>query len=256
VADAAEARAVAERVGYPVLVKPVGGGGGIGMQVVRDEASLERALKAASDRGAQAFGDARVFVERYVEQPRHVEVQLFGDERGAVVALGERECSVQRRHQKIIEESPAPAFDNRADGREHRTKILDAAVRIAKEAGYAGAGTAEFIWEDARSSFYFLEVNCRLQVEHPVTELVTGLDLVEWQIRVASGEALPESMATQRNRGPDGHAIEVRLYAEDPSKGFIPRPGNADEVRWPAGEGVRVDAGVAAGGRSRRTTTR
>jgi acetyl/propionyl-CoA carboxylase alpha subunit len=247
VENADEARRVAEQVGYPVLIKPVGGGGGIGMQIVRDAEGLEKALKAASDRGAQAFGDARVYVERYVERPRHVEVQLFGDAQGNVVALGERECSVQRRHQKIIEESPAPAFLNRADGPAHRAKLLEAATRLAREAGYVGAGTGEFIWEDARDSFYFLEVNCRLQVEHPVTEMVTGLDLVELQLRVAAGESLPPEV--RQGVTPKGHAIEVRLYAEDPSKGFIPKPGNVDEVRWPEGEGVRVDAGVAAGGK-------
>jgi acetyl-CoA carboxylase biotin carboxylase subunit/3-methylcrotonyl-CoA carboxylase alpha subunit len=242
-----DARAVATRVGFPLLVKPVGGGGGIGMQIVRDEASLEKALKAAADRGAQAFGDARVYLERYVAQPRHVEVQIFGDAHGNVVALGERECSVQRRHQKIIEESPAPAFGNRADGSEHRARIHDAAIRVAKAAGYQNAGTCEFIWEDARASSYFLEVNCRLQVEHPVTEMVTGLDLVELQLRVADGQKLPDAVTAGVK--PQGHAIEVRLYAEDPSKGFIPKPGNVDEVRWPEGEGVRVDAGVAAGGK-------
>ena len=242
-----EAKAVAAEVGFPVLVKPVGGGGGIGMQIVRDAEGLEKALKAAGDRGAQAFGDARVYVERYVEKPRHIEVQLFADTQGNYVALGERECSVQRRHQKIIEESPAPAFQNRADGAVHRAKILDAAVRLARAAGYVGAGTAEFIWEDSRDSFYFLEVNCRLQVEHPVTESVTGLDLVELQLRVASGEELPARVTD--GLAPSGHAIEVRLYAEDPAKGFIPKPGNVDELRWPEGEGIRVDAGVAAGGK-------
>ncbi len=241
------AESVANEVGYPVLVKPVGGGGGIGMQVVKDRDALAKALKAASDRGAQAFGDARVFVERYVRNPRHIEVQLFADTHGNVVALGERECSMQRRHQKIIEESPAPGFENRADGATHRAKILDAAVRLARGAGYVGAGTAEFIWEDARASFYFLEVNCRLQVEHPVTEMVTGLDLVELQLRVAAGEALPANVVAGVKRS--GHAIEVRIYAEDPSKGFIPKPGNVDELRWPSGDGVRVDAGVSAGGK-------
>lgn len=242
-----EAKAVAAEHGYPLLVKPVGGGGGIGMTIARDEAALVKALEAAKNRGAAAFGDARVFVQRYVERPRHIEVQLFADAHGSVVALGERECSVQRRHQKIIEESPAPAFDNRSDGAEKRRELLACAVRLAREAGYVGAGTAEFIWEDSRAAFYFLEVNCRLQVEHPVTEMVTGIDLVEWQLRVAAGERLPaswsEGIATK------GNAIECRVYAEDPAKGFIPKPGNVDEARWPEGEGVRVDAGVASGGK-------
>ncbi|MDP3275615.1 MAG: biotin carboxylase N-terminal domain-containing protein [Deltaproteobacteria bacterium] len=241
-----EARAVAAMYGYPLLVKPVGGGGGIGMTIAKDEAALEKALESAKNRGASAFGDARVFVQRYVLAPRHIEVQLFADAHGTVVALGERECSVQRRHQKIIEESPAPAFLNREDGAAKRKEILDCAVRLAREAGYVGAGTAEFIWEDARGEYYFLEVNCRLQVEHPVTEAVTGLDLVEWQLRVACGEKLPESWATLE---PKGHAIECRIYAEDPAKGFIPKPGAVDELRWPEGEGIRVDAGVLAGGR-------
>ena len=217
------------------------------MTIVKDEAALEKALEAAKNRGAAAFGDARVFVQRYVEGPRHIEVQLFADQHGNVVALGERECSVQRRHQKIIEESPAPAFLNRADGADKRAELLACAVRLAKEAGYQGAGTAEFIWEDARGAFYFLEVNCRLQVEHPVTEMVTGLDLVEWQLRVASGERLPD--AWLHGVPTCGHAIECRIYAEDPARGFIPKPGNVDELRWPEGEGIRVDAGVAAGGK-------
>jgi acetyl/propionyl-CoA carboxylase alpha subunit len=242
-----QARAVAAEHGFPLLVKPVGGGGGIGMTIVKDEAALEKALEAAKNRGAAAFGDARVFVQRYVEGPRHIEVQLFADQHGNVVALGERECSVQRRHQKIIEESLAPAFLNRADGADKRAELLACAVRLAKEAGYQGAGTAEFIWEDARGAFYFLEVNCRLQVEHPVTEMVTGLDLVEWQLRVACGERLPD--AWLGGVPTCGHAIECRIYAEDPARGFIPKPGNVDELRWPEGEGIRVDAGVAAGGK-------
>jgi acetyl/propionyl-CoA carboxylase alpha subunit len=242
-----EAKAVAASCGYPLLVKPVGGGGGIGMTIVRDEAALEKALTSAKNRGASAFGDARVFVQRYVENPRHIEVQLFADTHGTVVALGERECSVQRRHQKIIEESPAPAFELREDGAKHRKLLLDCAARLAREAGYVGAGTAEFLWEDARSEFYFLEVNCRIQVEHPVTEMVTGLDLVEWQLRVASGERLPSEWVA--GIAPGGHAIECRVYAEDPAKGFIPKPGDVDELQWPSGEGIRIDAGVAAGGK-------
>lgn len=242
-----EAKAVAASYGYPLLVKPVGGGGGIGMTIVRDEAGLEKAITSAKNRGASAFGDARVFVQRYVEKPRHIEVQLFADTHGTVVALGERECSVQRRHQKIIEESPAPAFLNHPQGASHRKSLLDCAARLAREAGYVGAGTAEFLWEDSRSEFYFLEVNCRIQVEHPVSEMVAGVDLVEWQLRVACGEKLPESWSAGIT--PQGHAIECRIYAEDPAKGFIPKPGNVDELHWPAGDGIRIDAGVAAGGK-------
>jgi acetyl-CoA carboxylase biotin carboxylase subunit/3-methylcrotonyl-CoA carboxylase alpha subunit len=239
-----EARAVADAVGYPVLVKPVGGGGGIGMQAVRDEAGLERAMKSSSDRAAQAFGDPRVYVERYVERPRHVEVQLFGDTHGAVVALGERECSVQRRHQKVLEESPAPAFAG-PDGARHRAAILAAAQRLGRAAGYVGAGTCEFLWDSAREEFYFLEVNCRIQVEHAVTELVLGVDLVEHQLRVACGEPLAPAL---REAAPTGHAIEARLCAEDPARGFLPRPGEVLELAWPTGVGVRVDPGVAAPG--------
>jgi acetyl-CoA carboxylase biotin carboxylase subunit/3-methylcrotonyl-CoA carboxylase alpha subunit len=245
VATVDAARAVIAQIGYPALVKPVGGGGGIGMQIVRDEASLERAMKSCADRAAAAFGDARVFVERFVEHPRHIEVQIFGDTHGTVVALGERECSLQRRYQKIVEESPAPAFDG-ARGAVHRAHILDAAVRLGRAAGYVGAGTCEFIWDSEREEFYFLETNCRIQVEHAVTEMVMGLDLVAWQFRVACGEALDHTVTAARSQG---HAIEARLYAEDPSKGFIPKPGDVAELCWPSLEGVRIDAGIAAPGK-------
>jgi len=240
------AREAVARTGYPALVKAVGGGGGIGMQVVKEESGLERALKSCADRGAQAFGDGRVYIERYVLNPRHIEVQIFGDTHGNVVALGERECSLQRRHQKIVEESPAPAFTNSPRGAEHRAKILEAAVRIGKAAGYVGAGTCEFIWDDSREEFYFLETNCRIQVEHPVTEAVTGLDLVEHQLRVACGERLADEVLHAR---PCGHAVEARIYAEDPAKGFIPKPGDIDTLVWPDLPGVRVDAGVRAPGK-------
>lgn len=241
------AEAILARIGYPALVKPVGGGGGIGMQVVRDASGLERAMKSAADRAQAAFGDARVYVERFVERPRHIEVQIFGDSQGEVVALGERECSLQRRHQKIVEESPAPAFHGE-EGARHRTAILEAAVRIGRAAHYVGAGTCEFIWDESRKEFYFLEVNCRIQVEHPVTEMVTGLDLVEHQLRVALGEPLPEAM---HHVALSGHAVEARLYAEDPAKGFIPKPGDVMTLTWPEGtdEGLRIDAGVRAPGK-------
>jgi acetyl-CoA carboxylase biotin carboxylase subunit/3-methylcrotonyl-CoA carboxylase alpha subunit len=248
-AGLAEARLAAAHVGYPVVVKAVGGGGGIGMQVVQDPLQLERALKSCSDRGRAAFADARVYLERYLEQPRHIEVQIFCDAHGGAYALGERECSMQRRHQKIIEESPSPAAFFAGDaGEAKRRALLDAALRVVKKAGYVGAGTCEFI-ADAQGNLYFLEVNARLQVEHPVTEMVTGLDLVELQLRVASGERLPDLGAVV----PKGHAIEARVYAEDPSKGFIPKPGAIDELRWAGGEGepqtraLRVESGVRAG---------
>jgi acetyl-CoA carboxylase biotin carboxylase subunit/3-methylcrotonyl-CoA carboxylase alpha subunit len=243
------ARAVARAVGYPILVKAVGGGGGIGMQVVQDEDALERALRSCSDRGRAAFADERVYLERYVDQPRHIEVQVFCDAAGGAYALGERECSVQRRHQKIVEETPSPAaFFAGTEGEARRQALFDAALRVVRHAGYVGAGTCEFI-ADAGGNLFFLEVNARLQVEHPVTELVTGLDLVELQLRVAAGERLPDLSRAR----PRGHAIETRIYAEDPSKGFLPRPGPIDELVWAAGAGeaqtaaLRVESGVRAG---------
>ncbi len=239
--DVEIARQECARIGYPIVVKAVGGGGGIGMQIVRDEAGLERALKSCSDRAAQAFGDARVYLERYLEQPRHIEIQVFCDTHGNAVALGERECSLQRRHQKILEESPSPLLDDAA-----RATFFRRALDVVKHANYVNAGTVEMI-VDARSPGepYFLEVNARLQVEHPVTEMCTGLDLVEAQLRVAKGEPLPAELLSVQRRG---HAIEVRIYAEEPRKGFLPRPGPIDQVTWPKTDaGLRVDAGVEQG---------
>jgi acetyl-CoA carboxylase biotin carboxylase subunit/3-methylcrotonyl-CoA carboxylase alpha subunit len=243
------AKATASKVGYPIVVKAVGGGGGIGMQVVQDESGIERALKSCSDRGRSAFGDARVFLERYVSQPRHIEVQVFCDTHGGAYALGERECSVQRRHQKIVEESPsAAAFFEGEAGAARRRSLHEAALRVVKKVGYVGAGTCEFIADDA-GNLFFLEVNARLQVEHPVTEMVTGLDLVELQLLVASGGTLPDLSSVT----PNGHAIEARVYAEDPSKGFIPKPGAIDDLDWANGAGeaqtakLRVESGVRAG---------
>ncbi len=222
---------MAVRVGFPVVVKAVGGGGGIGMQVVREEAGLERALKSCADRGKASFADARVYLERYVGEPRHIEVQVFCDAHGNAYALGERECSLQRRHQKILEESPSPAsFFAGEAGEGRRQALFAAALRVVNHVGYRGAGTCEFI-ADEKGELYFLEVNARLQVEHPVTEMVTGLDLVELQLRVAAGEALPDLSRLV----PRGHAIEVRVYAEDPSKGFIPKPGSIDTLIWAGG---------------------
>jgi acetyl/propionyl-CoA carboxylase alpha subunit len=244
-----EASRVAAHVGYPVVVKAVGGGGGIGMQVATAPDQLERALKSCSDRGKAAFADARVYLERYVAQPRHIEVQVFCDTHGGAYTLGERECSLQRRHQKIVEETPSPAaFFRGAGGEAKRQALLDAALRVVRHVGYVGAGTCEFI-ADAAGDLFFLEVNARLQVEHPVTEMVTGLDLVELQLRVAAGEALPDLSTVVRK----GHAVEARIYAEDPSKGFIPKPGPIDELVWAGGAGeaqtrsLRVESGVRAG---------
>ena len=224
---------------FPVLVKAASGGGGKGMRIVRDPAELSDALAAAGREALSAFGDGTVLVERYLEHGRHVEVQILADTHGTVRHLGERDCSVQRRHQKVVEESPAPTISPAL-----RERLLDAAVRLCREVGYVNAGTVEFIVSG--EEFFFLEVNTRLQVEHSVTELVTGLDLVELQIRVARGEALPQLSAR-----PDGHAIEVRVYAEDAEHGFLPQAGTAEQVRWPvAGDpgALRVDTALRAGG--------
>ena len=224
----------ARRIGYPVMVKPVAGGGGIGMQRVRDAASLRDALAKARRIALAAFGDERLLLERLVERPRHVEVQIVADAHGTIAALGERDCSAQRRHQKVLEESPAPSLDDM-----QRRALSEAAVAVAHEARYLGAGTVEFA-VDERGDFFFLEVNARLQVEHPVTELVWDVDLVEQQLRVAMGErlALMEPV-------PRGHAIEVRLYAEDVDAGFLPSTGELLHARWP--DAVRTDVGYEEG---------
>ncbi|NOU28206.1 MAG: ATP-grasp domain-containing protein, partial [Polyangiaceae bacterium] len=243
----AHAKGVAGEIGYPIVVKAVGGGGGIGMQVVQDESGVEKALRSCSDRGKASFADARVYLERYVSKPRHIEVQVFCDTHGGAYALGERECSVQRRHQKIIEESPSFApFFRGEEGEKRRQELYAAALRVVTKVGYVGAGTCEFI-ADAEGNLFFLEVNARLQVEHPVTEMVTGLDLVELQLRVASGEKLPDLSQVQKR----GHSIEARVYAEDPKKGFIPKPGPIETLTWPNGEEqtatLRIESGVHAG---------
>jgi len=232
-------RAAAERIGYPVLLKAAAGGGGKGMKVVEREADLAEALSSAQREAQAAFGDARMLVEKYVLKPRHVEIQVFADRHGNCLYLNERDCSIQRRHQKVVEEAPAPGLSA-----EQRRAMGEAAVRAAQAIGYVGAGTVEFLL-DERGDFFFMEMNTRLQVEHPVTEAITGLDLVAWQIRVARGEALP---ITQAQVPLMGHAIEVRLYAEDPEGGFLPASGHLDLYREPApGEGRRVDSGVAEG---------
>jgi acetyl/propionyl-CoA carboxylase alpha subunit len=221
-----------DEIGFPLLVKAAAGGGGRGMRIVRSPEELEAALEAARRESEAGFGDDRVFCERYLDRPRHVEIQLLADAHGTVIHLGERECSIQRRHQKILEESPSPAL-----GRELRTAMAEAALAFARAVGYVSAGTAEFVLEGAE--FFFLELNARIQVEHPVTELVTGIDLVEQQLRIADGKRLD-----LESREPAGHAVEVRLYAEHPLT-FLPQAGRIDRLTLP--DGVRVDAGVEAG---------
>jgi 3-methylcrotonyl-CoA carboxylase alpha subunit len=233
----------AYQIGYPVLIKAVAGGGGKGMRRVDKHAEFDTALEGAAREAQSAFGDARVLIERYVTAPRHIEMQVFADAHGNVIHLNERDCSLQRRHQKVIEEAPAPGMMA-----EIRAAMGRAATEAARAVGYQGAGTVEFIADGARGlrpdGFWFMEMNTRLQVEHPVTEAITGLDLVEMQFRVAAGEKLPRAQADVRI---DGHAVEARLYAEDPERGFLPSTGKLAALELPAGEGVRVDTGVEAG---------
>ena len=239
VGSAAEARALAEQIGAPLLVKAVGGGGGRGMKLVEDLAQLEATMDMASAEASAAFGDARVYLERYVAKGRHIEVQLLGDGEGRVVHLGERDCSVQRRYQKLVEETPAPRLPPAT-----REQLLDAAVRFAGRLNYRGAGTVEFLYDVERDEFYFLEMNARIQVEHPVTEEVTGIDLVSEQIAIAGGEGL---RLRQSDIEFTGAAIECRINAEDPDNNFMPSPGTVGQVEWPAGEGVRVDTHIVPG---------
>jgi len=237
-AEPAAARAFAAREGYPILVKAAAGGGGRGMRVVEAEAGLDAALEAASREALAAFGDGRVFVEKYLARPRHIEVQFLGDEHGTVITMGERDCSIQRRHQKIVEESPAPGL-----GAATRDAMLAAATRLAQAVGYTNAGTAEFLLDrdQAGEKFYFLEVNARLQVEHPITEIRFGCDLVAEQIKIARGEKLAAPGV------PRGHAIECRINAEDAAAGFRPATGSVLELRVPAGPGVRFDSYLTRG---------
>ena len=236
--DAEEAAEVADRFGYPILLKAAAGGGGKGMRVVHRREELAGALGAAQREARNAFGDDAVYVEKYIVGPRHVEIQVLGDHHGAMLHLGERECSVQRRHQKMIEEAPSVAVSP-----ELRSRMGAAAVAAARAAGYTNAGTCEFLL-DTDGAFYFLEMNTRIQVEHPVTELVTGVDLVQWQLRIASGERLP---FTQDEIAPRGWALECRITSEDPANGFLPSTGRVQYLHVPAGPGVRWDGGVETG---------
>jgi len=238
VANAAEARRAADEVGFPIILKAAVGGGGIGMARVGQEAELQSAFTTAARRAQGAFGSGELYVERYLERPRHVEVQVFGDDSGEVVHLHERECSIQRRHQKLVEESPAPNLPAAS-----KAALTSAAVAGARAIGYTNAGTMEFLVDES-GRFYFLEMNTRLQVEHPITEEATGLDLVVAQLRVGSGEPLPwrQSEIVQSRA-----AVECRVYAEDPTKGFLPSPGTVSKLALPSGRGIRIESGIEAG---------
>lgn len=238
IVDVEEAKKTAKEVGFPILIKASAGGGGKGMRVVEREEDFEAQMERAISEATSAFGDGSVFIEKYVSKPRHIEIQVMADSHGNVVYVFERECSVQRRHQKVVEEAPSAILTP-----EKRKEMGEAAVKVAKACDYLGAGTVEFLM-DEHLNFYFLEMNTRLQVEHPVTELISGLDLVELQIRVARGEALPMK---QDDLQIHGHAMELRVYAEDPMNDFLPNVGNLEVYRLPEGEGIRVDNGIAEG---------
>ena len=233
-----EAEEVATRIGYPVMLKAAAGGGGKGMRLVGSREELRSALESARSEAQRSFGDNEVYIEKYIVNPRHIEMQILADEHGNTVWLGERECSIQRRHQKVLEESPSPLVDP-----EMRRRMGEIAVRVAKAANYCNAGTVEFL-SDQERNFYFLEMNTRLQVEHPVTELITGLDLVHLQIRIAAGEKLP---FTQEDVQIRGHAMECRIYAEDPDNNYFPSPGKITLLLLPSGPGIRRDSGMYEG---------
>lgn len=239
--DQAGLAALADKIGYPVLLKAASGGGGKGMRLVQDRAALAEGAASAAREAKASFGDATLLLEKYIERPRHVEIQILGDEYGNLTHFGERECSLQRRHQKVVEEAPAPNLSEAT-----REKIAASAVALAKGVGYANAGTVEFM-VDASENFYFLEVNSRLQVEHSVTEAVWGIDLVKSQLLIAQGARLPELFPDRATMKPRGHAVQARVYAEDSARQFAPCPGPLTLVEWPSAVGLRVDTGVRTG---------
>jgi acetyl-CoA carboxylase biotin carboxylase subunit len=233
-----EASVIARKIGYPVMIKASAGGGGKGMRLVLKEDDFKSSLRMARSEARSSFGDDSIYIEKFVEQPRHIEIQVIGDLHGNILHLLERECSIQRRHQKVIEESPSAAINAKA-----RNKMGEVAIKISEAVSYYGAGTVEFIM-DQKGNFYFLEMNTRIQVEHPVTEMVTGLDIVKWMIRIANGDKLPFK---QKSIAMNGHAIECRVYAEDPEMNFIPSPGTIVYVRPPSGPGIRIDSSIYSG---------
>lgn len=238
ITNVAEAKKIAAKIGYPILIKASAGGGGKGMRVVENEEEFQEQMERATSEATSAFGDGSVFIEKYITKPRHIEFQIFGDKHGNVVHFFERECSIQRRHQKVVEEAPSSILTP-----ETRQAMGEAAINVGKSCGYYGAGTVEFILDD-KLNFYFLEMNTRLQVEHPVTEEITGLDLVKLQIKVAEGEKLPMK---QQDLKMTGHAVEVRVYAEDPANNFLPDIGTLKTYKRPQGHGIRVDDGFEQG---------
>ena len=238
IASEAQAIALARSIGYPVLIKAAAGGGGKGMRVCRDEANLAGAIQTASTEAEAAFKNASIYLEKFIDRPRHVEVQILGDSHGEIVSCWDRDCTLQRRHQKLVEESPAPTVPLKI-----RTRLSEAAVRLAKAVGYVNAGTCEFL-VDSDNNFYFIEVNARIQVEHPVTEMVTGIDLVKQQIKIAAGEPLP---FRQKDITLRGHAIECRINSEDPENDFRPSPGRITDLRLPGGPGIRWDSHIYPG---------
>ncbi|MEE9361103.1 MAG: acetyl-CoA carboxylase biotin carboxylase subunit [Cellulophaga sp.] len=238
ITDVAKAKSIAKEIGFPILIKASAGGGGKGMRIVNQENELEAQMNRAISEATSAFGDGSVFIEKYIESPRHIEIQIIADSHGTIVHLFERECSIQRRHQKVMEEAPSSILTPKL-----RKEMGDAAIKVAKSCDYLGAGTVEFLL-DANNNFYFLEMNTRLQVEHPVTELITGLDLVELQIRIAEGEALPFSQEDLKIKG---HALELRVYAEDPENDFLPSVGKLEQYQIPTAKNIRVDNGFEQG---------